>query len=96
MDELNNAPTEEFVIIRTKDLVQGEKYKIEKFDTMETKYGERVVAVLPNGTYFLPPRYARVITNPENMNCANLYLILEGRRNDDMKSPILRFVIVNE
>jgi len=78
----------------------GTKYKIRKFELLKTKYGKKVVAILDLGTYFLPPRYARVIKemekDPEDIKCDKLFLIFDGRRDDDHKSPILKFVICEE
>lgn len=60
-----------------------------------TKFGQKVVAILSFGTYFLPPRYARVVKKwnsaVEEINCDGLRMILEGRRNDEFSSPILKF-----
>lgn len=98
LQNLNEATTEDFEIIRTKDLEIGHKYKIKKFELIHTKYGNKIIALLDFGTYFLPPRYARVIKdidkNPEDIKCENLFLIFEGRRDDELQSPILKFEII--
>lgn len=94
-EALNMTSDDDLEFVRTTDLVEGVKHKIEKFETLKTKYGYKIVAVLDFGTYFLPPRYARIVkkwsANVEDIDCNNLYLSLDGRRDDDYNSPILKF-----
>lgn len=88
-------PAEEFEIVRTSDFEIGKKYRILRFERMSTKFGNKIIAVLEAGSYFLPPRYARIIKdkniNPENIRCNGLHLTLVGRRDDTFQSPILTF-----
>ncbi len=71
----------------------GEKHKINNFEMMKTLYGHKVVALLDIGTYFLPPRYGRIVKkmskHVEDINCESMYLTLTGHRQDDFNSPII-------
>lgn len=86
---------EESDVVRTSDFKIGEKYKIKRFEMFKTKYGNKVVAILEKGPYFLPPRYARIILemtkNPETIECIGAFVSLVGRRQDNYASPILSF-----
>lgn len=94
---LNEVTEDEFKIVRTTDLVLGTKYKIEKLYWQKTKYGDKVVAVLPIGCYYLPPRYARVakqwMKDDEEVQCYLVHMTFSGRRDDDFASPILTFTL---
>lgn len=100
---LNNPQGGDFQILRTKQMVLNQKYKVRDFFVMPTKYGKKVVATIQvDGSdedlkYFLPPRYSLIIKRwaecPEDVDCSDLYIILEGFRKDKYKSPILKFMI---
>lgn len=104
LEHLNNAEDSDFTIIHTKDLVKNKRYKVSDFFVMKTKYGNKVVASIEDptgdGKYFLPPRYSVIIKrwadNLEDIDCNNLYMVLEGHRKDKYRSPILKFVVENE
>lgn len=92
LEKLNDPTFPE--IVRTKDLMVGIKYKINKIGIVNTKYGEKVVLYLDIGTYYLPPRYDRIFKEGgkiEDFDCELLYFTFDGRRDDDLKSPILSF-----
>lgn len=93
--ELLNDSKEDFDLVRTTDFEVGTKYNIKNFEVVGTKFGRKIVAILNNGTYFLPPRYANAIkrwkNDVEDINCKGLIMVFEGRRNDDFNSPILKF-----
>lgn len=90
-----------FEIIRTKDLVKGRKYRVLDFFTMTTKYGNKVVATLKdNKKYFLPPSYSITMKKfakcPEDIDCTGLFLIKEGNKDNEYKTPILKFIHEDE
>lgn len=97
---LNSAADEDYEFVRTRDFIIGEKYKIHQFGTIKTKYGLKIVTILDKETYFLPPRYARVVKqwaeNIESIDCQKMFLVLEGHRSDEFKSPILKFITETE
>lgn len=98
---LNNPQGGDFQILRTKEMVLNQKYKVRDLFMMPTKYGKKVVASIQvDGSdedlkYFLPPRYSLIVKRwadcPEDVDCTGLYIALTGFRKDKYKSPILTF-----
>lgn len=88
--------------ITTAELIVGKSYKVTCFKQVETRYGKAVVAVLKDaGDYFLPPSYSRRFLDSyrdgvEHFNCTDIVMIMEGRRSDSYKSPILNFMYIGE
>lgn len=93
--EMLNECNQPNKIVKTVDLILGKEYQIYSFENYNTRYGQRLAAVLDNGIYFLPPMYARILTKkakyPEDL-LSDCKLVMDGRRSDKHKSPILRFI----
>ncbi|KAG4074144.1 hypothetical protein HA402_014349 [Bradysia odoriphaga] len=102
IETLNNPTGGDFTILRTKQLILNQKYKVMDFFVMPTKYGKKVVATIQSDEsvdvkYFLPPRYSLIVKRwadcPEDVDCSTLYMTLVGFRKDKYKSPILKFSV---
>lgn len=59
--------------IKTTDLQQGHAYTVSNFYTIDTRFGERLVACLDDGnSTILPKRFAEALTgNPEGLDWLN-------------------------
>lgn len=75
-------------------LAVGEKYRILSLRSLNTKYGRRIVAQLPNCKVFLPGRYGEAITDVdvEEFNkdtTTEVYLVVKSIRNSIAELEII-------
>lgn len=91
-----------FMIIRTEQLLLNHKYKVESFFEMPTRpeYAQQIVAIIANNggassLYLLPPRARDFVYHGFNVdraieiNCRDLFMTVKGFRED--MSPIIKF-----
>lgn len=83
-EKLCIASTPQIKYTHISDLQQNVPHKIEEFKLLRTKYGLRVIIIIQKDVYFLPARYAKHITEAEDiakLNSKQYNIIYEGLRD---------------